>query len=279
MALVGGVALVLVLLLTLLGLPRHKLDARGGAGRWSALRLAVIVLVAVGHAAADAGLHQTKRQAATLVVLVDQSRSMSVADAVGGKTRWELLAPAVDDAAPTLAQDRRGLRGQGLHLRRRSASARFFAAARSTAAHARRASKRPSARRWKTCLRREAGKRLLGVVLLSDGAQRAYAPRDLAPQGPARRLADLGYPLFTFPFGQARGLGQARDVAVKDLFVNQTVFVKNELTVRGTTARRRLRRSKHPRAPAVRDRRGQDGTGRRRGSIKARQTARRCRSS
>ena len=56
----------------------------------------------------------------------------------------------------------------------------------------------------------------------------------LAPQGPARRLADLGYPLYTFPFGQARGLGQARDVALKDLSVNQTVYVKNELTVHGT---------------------------------------------
>ena len=53
-------------------------------------------------------------------------------------------------------------------------------------------------------------KRLAGVILLSDGAQRAYAPRDVPPQTPARRLADLGYPLYTFTFGQSRGLGQAR---------------------------------------------------------------------
>ena len=32
-------------------------------------------------------------------------------------------------------------------------------------------------------LHREAGKRFLGLILLSDGtAQRAYAPRDLPPQ-------------------------------------------------------------------------------------------------
>ncbi len=80
-------------------------------------------------------------------------------------------------------------------------------------------------------LRSEAGKRLLGVVLLTDGAQRAYAPRDIAPQTPARRLADLGFPLYTCAFGQARGQGQARDVAIKDLVVNQTVFVKNQLSV------------------------------------------------
>ena len=40
--------------------------------------------------------------------------------------------------------------------------------------------------------------------------------------------------MYAFPFGQARGAGQARDVAVKDLLVNQSVFVKNELTVSGT---------------------------------------------
>ena len=82
-------------------------------------------------------------------------------------------------------------------------------------------------------LRREAGKRLLGVVLLSDGAQRAFAPHDLPPQIAAARLKRLGYPLFTFPFGQSRGLGEARDVAVKDLVVSPNVFVKNELAITG----------------------------------------------
>jgi hypothetical protein len=82
-------------------------------------------------------------------------------------------------------------------------------------------------------LRRESGKRLLGVILLSDGAQRAYAPRDLAPQTAAGRMKHLGCPLFTVPFGQAQGLGQAKDVAVKQLLVDQNVFVKNELPVAG----------------------------------------------
>ena len=82
-------------------------------------------------------------------------------------------------------------------------------------------------------LRREAGKLLLGVVLLSDGAQQAYAPRDLPPQTAVARLKHLGDKLFTFPFGQSRGLGDAKDVAVKDLIVNPTVFVKNELAVTG----------------------------------------------
>ena len=50
---------------------------------------------------------------------------------------------------------------------------------------------------------------------------------------PPPGLKHLGCPLFTFPFGQSRGLGEAQDVAVKDLIVNPVVFVKNELTISG----------------------------------------------
>jgi hypothetical protein len=39
--------------------------------------------------------------------------------------------------------------------------------------------------------------------------------------------------LFTLAVGQSRGLGQAQDVAVKDLLVNPSVFVKNELAIDG----------------------------------------------
>ena len=40
-------------------------------------------------------------------------------------------------------------------------------------------------------LKRETGKRLAGIILLSDGAQQAYAPRDEQPQIPARRMNEL----------------------------------------------------------------------------------------
>jgi uncharacterized membrane protein len=80
-------------------------------------------------------------------------------------------------------------------------------------------------------IQREAGKRLLGVILLSDGAQRAYPPLDAAPQTAATRLKYLGCPLYTVPFGQTHGLGQAKDVAVTDLLTNEYVFVKNRLAV------------------------------------------------
>ena len=230
--LAGAVALALILLLTLLGLPRHRLSPRR---RWTLtlMRLGVIALALFAMLRPALVYTKTKPQSATLVVLADRSRSMMIADAVGGKSRWEMLRATVDEALPTLARIAEDFEVRvyafdaDLHALRFSGDQLDLGAApdgEQTAIGA----------ALEDVLRREAGKRLVGVILLSDGAQRAYAPRDIAPQGPTRRLADLGYPLYTFPFGQARGLGQARDVALADLAVNQTVYVKNELTVRGT---------------------------------------------
>jgi hypothetical protein len=54
-------------------------------------------------------------------------------------------------------------------------------------------------------LEREAGGRVLGVLLISDGAQRAIAPRDLPPQTAVRRFAAENVSLFTFTIGKAGG--------------------------------------------------------------------------
>ncbi len=103
-------------------------------------------------------------------------------------------------------------------------------------------------------LRRESGKRLAGVVLLSDGAQQAYAPRDTQPQVPARRLNDLPAPLFTVTFGQDRSATQSRDVALSDLVCSPSVFIKNELSVAGTARINGLVNQADSRAIAVRNR-------------------------
>jgi hypothetical protein len=151
---------------------------------------------------------------------------------VGNKTRWEALRIAVAEAAPDLAKLQRDFELKAYA---------FDADAHEGGAEGGKIELRDKPEGPQTAigavledvLRREAGKRLLGVILLSDGAQRAYAPRDLPPQTAAARLKHLGYPLFTFPFGQSRGLGEAQDVAVKDLVVSPTVFVKNELDIHG----------------------------------------------
>ena len=90
---------------------------------------------------------------------------------------------------------------------------------------------------------RETGHRLAGVILLSDGAQNALYPRDESPQTIARRLADLNVPLYTVTCGKESSANSRPDVAVAGLDVSPSVFVKNELAIRGTVRIKWLRRT------------------------------------
>ena len=228
--LVTAIAVVLLALLALLP-GKNRLS---GWRRLSlaGLRLGVVVLVIFAMLRPTLIYTEVKKQSALLIVLADQSRSMSVPDALAGKTRYEVLSKAVADAAAPLAKLARDFEVKAYD---------FDAEAHPLTVEDGRIQlpDKPEGRQTAIgsvlddVLRQEAGKRLLGVILLSDGAQRSYAPRDLPPQTAAARLKHLGYPLFTVPFGQSRGLGQAQDAAVKDLIVNPTVFVKNELAISG----------------------------------------------
>lgn len=229
--------LVVVAALTLLAL---LLLVRPGGDRlrrrrWmvlTAIRAGVILLVVLAMLRPTLVYTEKKKQSATLIVLADQSRSMSVADAFGNKSRWEALEDALKAARPalrTLAEDFE-LKAYTFDVKPHAAT---FDDGRIVLPELPEGKQTAIGSVLEDVLRFEAGKRLLGVILLSDGAQRAYAPRDLPPQTAAARLKQDGYPLFCFVLGQSRGLGQVQDVAVTELLANQSVFVKNQLNVGG----------------------------------------------
>jgi uncharacterized membrane protein len=226
--------LVLAAALVLLGLmafgpPRSKTTPRRRFVL-AAIRLAVVAMIVLAMLRPTLVYTEMKKQAATLVVLADKSRSMSVPDGTAGKTRYQALQQTLAEAERPMRQlgDEFEIKAYGF-----DAEARPAQVARGKIA----LPESPDGQQTalgsvlEDVLRYEAGKRLLGVILLSDGAQRAFAPRDAPPQSAAARLKHLGCPLYTFALGKSRGLGQARDVAVKELLVNPQVFVKNELEV------------------------------------------------
>lgn len=176
---------------------------------------------------------QVARLDATLIVLADRSRSMLMSDEVGSRSRWDALTAALEQARPTLRELAEELEvklytfsgaTEAVPLTDEPLDLRAPPDGDETAIGA----------VLEDVLRREAGKRLAAVVLLSDGAQRSVPPRDVPPQVPARRLDDLGYPLYTVAFGRGRGLGQVRDVAIESLRAPERVFMKNELDAAST---------------------------------------------
>ncbi len=226
--LVVAVALALSALLWLVPSPRGLPPGRRRV--LAVLRAAVVVLVVLAMLRPTLVLTESQLQSATLVLLVDQSRSMTVQDEVNGHTRWEAAKKTLDAARDAL----RKLAGQ-FEVKAYSFDAEShpvdIADGRLALPESPEGSQTAIGSVLGDVLRQEAGKRLLGVVLLSDGAQRSYPPRDSLPQAAAAELRRLGYPLYTLRFGQSRGLGQAQDVAVTQLVADPTVFVKNELAV------------------------------------------------
>jgi uncharacterized membrane protein len=81
--------------------------------------------------------------------------------------------------------------------------------------------------------RAEQGKRLAAVVVLSDGAQNAFEPQVEAVEAVRKLRDDFAAALYAVPFGPAADAAQARDVAVERFDEQFTVFVKNELAVKG----------------------------------------------
>ena len=227
------VAAVGVVLLALLWFgPRGRKLSPGRRRTLVVLRVLVILLVLMAMLRPTLVRTKITKQSASLVVLVDRSRSMQVTDGVGKKSRWEALKAAIADALPALSDLLKDLEIKVYEFDSKPERVELSPDKLALVAEPQ-GEQSAIGVALDEAIKAEAGKRLAGVILLSDGAQRAYPPNDLPPQLAARRLADLGCRLYAVPFGQARGPGQVRDVAIEDLVVPETVFVKNELPVGG----------------------------------------------
>jgi len=178
------------------------------------------------------------RQQGTVVVLADASKSMTVADGPNGRTRWDELTKALAAARPaadalveggnfevvTYTFDRE------LQAVAPAAGNRFPLAAWPAG---KTSDQTAIGAAIADAARAAAGRQLAGVILLGDGAQHAYPPRDEPPQTAARSLGDASVPVWSVTFGQPLGAGQGRDAAVVNLSVGETVYLKNQLEVAG----------------------------------------------
>lgn len=209
---------------------------RLGAGRhWTlfALRLATFLLVVLLMLRPTLVTTEKKEQTSTIAILADDSRSMGQEDELNGISRWQALKNDLNEVGPIFDE---------LAQKYQLEFATFDVATNPAGATVETLpfDKPPPGKQTAIggalddLLRRSSNKRLAAAILLSDGAQQALPPRDIAPQTPARRLGDLGTPLFTFCYGQERSLSQNRDAAVIEFLSPPTVYVKNVLTVTGS---------------------------------------------
>lgn len=199
----------------------------------SALRLATIVLIILAMLRPARVFIETKQLPSTLIILIDKSRSMSIEDAVGDKTRWEVLEKMFAELAPDLNS-----LGDNVELQVYAFDAEAMQLAVKDGKIA--LPKTPDGQQtdhgtsMRDVLRREDGKRLIGFIIAGDGAQQTREGNTAPAQSAARALNRLQCPLLAISFGTHRSRQQARDIVLETMPDNLSVYVKNELSVSGT---------------------------------------------
>jgi uncharacterized membrane protein len=197
-----------------------------------ALRTITAVLLMIAMLRPTLVTTETQKQPGTLLLLADSSRSMTIADAHGDATRWEALKEALAAARDQFAElaeswDLKLYRFDENVAEVKLADGEFDLPEQAEG------SQTAIGAALDKVLEGESQQRIVAVLLLSDGSQRAFAPRDEPPQVPVERLATDRIPLYTFTFGKP-SLGLQSDVRIDDLLVNNVLFAETPATVQAT---------------------------------------------
>lgn len=157
-----------------------------------------------------------------LLLLTDSSRSMSVEDGLGGASRWKTATSQLKASQDAIAKISEKNEVRAYHFGAKLASAPVDQGIVKLPV-APEGDETAMGAALSELIDREARSRLMGVVLLSDGAQRAVPPRDLSPLIATRRLAAEGVPLYTFAIGDRASRARS-DLAMEDLVVSERAF-------------------------------------------------------
>ena len=230
--LVAAVAAALLAIVILVGPGRDRISFRRRLAL-ALIRCGIILLLVLGMLRPTLVYTQSHKEHATLVLLVDQSRSMLVRDCLNNKTRWDSLLATLDDCVPALRNLGRDFEVRAYTFDAQTHSLGEVKNGKVVLPDTPQGQETAIGAALDDLLNQENGKRLLGIVLLTDGRQQAVAPRDASAQDVAARLRHQGYAVFPVVFGQSRGLGGVQDVAVVNFPEPATVFVKTEMAIHG----------------------------------------------
>ena len=203
----------------------QRMRVTTGRWRWFALglRLFAVLLCLVAALRPSVVISEKSKQSASLVVLLDRSRSMSIGDERAAQSRWNMalktmeeLRQAVKDLPPDLdvkvfrfdTELREDKPEDTVPTGRATALGTILAEA----------------------FKRQAGKRVAQFVILTDGGSN----EGISPLVIAERLKTQQVPITTVRFGSETAGANSKDLSAKDVVAAPTGFVKNQLQVRGS---------------------------------------------
>ncbi|MGI9427043.1 MAG: glutamine amidotransferase [Bythopirellula sp.] len=223
-------AVALLLILALLIGPAGRRLSRQQRTVLVVLRAATALLLLFAMWRPTLVATETRKLPGSLIVMVDSSRSMQITDSLRNASRWNAVKSVIDSAKDQFAELAESWDLKFYQFNEMSQAVKLTDGFPELPDQAD-GPQTAIGSALEDVLDREAEQRIVAVLLMSDGAQRAFAPRDVPPQMVVRRLAVDEIPLYTFTFGQP-ALGLQSDLRVDDLLVNDTVFAETPITVR-----------------------------------------------
>ncbi len=205
---------------------RQRLRGTTGGWRWLALglRLAAVLLCLVAALRPSINLPEKKKQVAVMLLMLDQSESLTIGDEVNGQTRWQVAKKAFEDAKKAVADRSKDLEVREIlfdsDLHEEKLDDKKLPTGKETALGS----------MMIEAVKRQAGTTVAMIVLISDGASNAGMP----PLVAAQQLKAKLIPVVTVGVGDENAGTGSKDVAVRDLVVGPVVFVKNQPEIRGT---------------------------------------------
>ena len=188
------------------------------------LRLLAALLLLIAMLRPSLQWSKTDSQKAVLFVVTDTSQSMTTPDEPGSITRRNALLQLLLKNEKKLSQ-----LGKNLEIRYFD----FDASLKSVEAPSEIADGKETAigAVLEELLKESQKKKVAGIVLLSDGAQRTIGSKKVDPRLIARRFAELSLPIYTIGFGGERITGNHLDLAVESMLVDPLVFEKKKVPI------------------------------------------------
>jgi uncharacterized membrane protein len=175
----------------------------------------------------------TERLSSSLVVLLDDSESMSRADEVNGNTRYQVALDALNNSKEVMGRIQDYVDIKCYTFNTSLMPFQIFNGVVEGMPASPKGRETAIGAAIDSAREQFIGKRVLGMLILTDGSQRTRPPRDTLPHNAATRMRDAGINLYSVRLGNASGNIDLRDISINDMHANDKVFVKNELHVNG----------------------------------------------
>lgn len=189
------------------------------------LKLLAVALIVFSMLRPVLRFSETSDNRAQLLVVADVSRSMNTPDGPAQQTRWQAVQQDLQ---------RQSSRWKTIAEKITVRQFEFDKELRPARAELKEADGDFTAigQTLESLLREVRQERTLGVLLLTDGAQRAVPPFDVDPMSAARKLALEQAPIYPVGYGATALSSSTTDLALQDLLIDPVVFEKKRVPLK-----------------------------------------------